>query len=203
VEPLWIAAQRCIAQHPNDSSPCNRLAQRALDAVERLRPGEGPALNLPALPRETACDPSYWAQRLGSNNAGSQQAATLAVQTMLDLYRCRVAPASKPPQAAPPPQPAASNVLVCEQALDRYRRAFAEARPGADPAVIGIAVEKLMRMIGCTSSLPASNVLACEQALARLKQRLDAANPGADPAVMGMAMEKGMQMIGCMPSSAQ
>jgi hypothetical protein len=232
VEAFQRAFQNCMGQHGGDPSGCEGQAQRYWDALKRLRPGEGPVLTLPALPRETACDPSYWARKLGSTTAGSQQAATLAaVQAILDLYHCHVSPTPQRSEDAPPPQPAESNVLVCEQALDRYRRAFAEASPGADPAVIGMGVEKVMRMIGCFSngpaafakssgvagrcglpqvssrsmspSQPASNVLACQQALARLTQELGAANPGADPVVIGMAMEKRMQMIGCMAASPQ
>jgi hypothetical protein len=159
VEPLVIAARRCIAEHPNSPSACKEEAQRAWDALGRLMPGEGPVLTLPTLPRETACDPTYWAQKLGPNNASSQQAATLAVQTMLDLYHCPTPRAPQPRPVQAPSQNRTCDPRFWAQQIERT------APAGTSDAAKYLAVRKVLELYGCIASTarpPVSPTGACE-----------------------------------------
>lgn len=128
VQPLWTAAQQCIAQHPNDPSACKRDAERAWGAIGRLLPGEGPVLTLPALPRETACNPNYWAQRaaaadISQQNPASRQATTIAIKAVLGLYGCNT-----------PPSPSATTALQPPEApMLRQNQTSSTARPPRSP----------------------------------------------------------------------
>lgn len=146
VEAFQTAFQNCMGQHGSDPSGCAGEAQRYWDALKRLRPGEGPVLTLPALPRETACDPSYWARKLGSTNAGSQQAATLAVQTILDLYHCHAPPTSRPQPVQTRSQNRACDPRFWAQQVEQTTPA------GTSNAAKYLAVRKILELYGCIAS---------------------------------------------------